>query len=110
MFDVFKKSKDKLASVTDELIIDIYANSEADGLIILIDRPFRKKLLSLELNLKTNSLIFQFDGEKKDLGSPLKNELIPFFTSRQEVHIFHMDIETKQPLEGWTVPLYIIEK
>ena len=63
MFDVFKKLNER-GSVTDELLIDIYASPELRGLAILIDRPFRKTLQKLELDLNDGHLIFVFEGEK----------------------------------------------
>ncbi|MCB1592918.1 MAG: hypothetical protein KDI90_10765 [Alphaproteobacteria bacterium] len=109
MFDVFKKLNER-GSVTDELLIDIYASPELRGLAILIDRPFRKTLQKLELDLNDGHLIFVFEGEKKDLGTPLKEDLVPFFLERDRVKFNVMDMETLTPVESFIVPLSVREK
>lgn len=98
------------ASITDELLIDIYANEKLRGLAILIDRPFKKKLQKLELDLNDNHLIFIFDGERKDLGTPLKSELVPFFMEREQVKFNVMDMNTLQAKESFMIPLSVTEK
>jgi hypothetical protein len=107
MFDVFKKSNSR-ASVTDELLIDIYANKKMRGLAILIDKPFKKKLRRLELDLNDHHLIFIFDGEKKDLGTPLKDELVEFFLEREQVKFNIMDMQSLTAKESFMIPLKII--
>lgn len=110
MFDVFKKSN-RRPLITDELLIDIYANAKMRGLAILIDRPFKKKLQRLELDLNNNYLIFVFDeGDKKDLGTPLKDELVPFFIEREQVKFNIMDIKTLAAKESFMVPLKLINE
>lgn len=101
-------SRPKRASIRDDLIIDIYANPAVDGLAILIDRPFKSPLLRFELNIDTKDLIFVFKDEKKDLGMPLKDQLVPFFTRRGIIEVYQVDMKTKDALDGWRVPLKII--
>lgn len=108
MFDVFKKTNARRASVTDELLIDIYANKKMKGLAILIDRPFQKKLRRLELDLEDHHLIFIFDDEKKDLGTPLKDELVEFFLDREQVKFNIMDMQSLTAKESFMIPLKII--
>ena len=110
MFDIFQKINKKRRPITDDLLIDIYANPTLHGLAILIDRPFSKNLNRLELDLNSNDLIFVFDDEKKDLGEPLKAELLESFCEREKVKICQMNMETKEPLESYMVPLTVIEK
>ncbi len=110
MFEVFKKTNAR-RSVRDELIIDIYGNEEVRGLAILIDREFERQLLELELDLNDDSLIFHFDGgEQKDLGVPLKEDLIPRFLEREEVKFCVMDMPTKMPIEQFMIPLTVTEE
>lgn len=108
MFDVFKKTNSRRASVTDELLIDIYANKKVRGLAILIDQPFKKKLRRLELDLDDHHLIFVFDDEKKDLGTPLKEELVEFFLEREQVKFNIMDMQSLTAKESFMIPLTII--
>ena len=107
MFEVFKKANQRL-SVRGEVLIDIYASTEVNGLAILIDRPFQKKLQKLELDRKDNHLIFVFDAEKKDLGVPLKDDLVPFFLEREHIKFNIMDKQTLTLQESFMVPLSIL--
>jgi len=107
MFEIFKKAN-RRASVTGELMIDIYASPDVNGLAILIDRPFQKKLEKLELDLNDNHLIFVFEGEKKDLGVPLKADLLPFFLEREQIKFNIVDRESLSAKGSFMIPLNII--
>ena len=110
MFEVFKQTNAR-RSVRDELIIDIYGNEEVQGLAILIDRDFERELLGLELDLNDDSLVFHFEGgEEKDLGAPLKEDLIPRFLEREEVKFCIMDMKSKMPVEQFMIPLSVTEE
>jgi hypothetical protein len=95
-------------SIRGEVLIDIYASTEVNGLAILIDRPFQKKLEKLELDMKDKHLIFVFDAEKKDLGVPLKDDLVPFFLEREHIKFNIMDKQTLTLQESFMVPLNIL--
>ncbi len=109
MFDVFKKAN-RRASVTDELLIDIYASPDVNGLAIVIDRPFQKTLQRLELDLKDKHLIFVFDGEKKDLGVPLKSDLVPFFVDRQQIKFNIVEKESLTLINSFMIPFNVIDE
>ena len=94
-------------TIRDELLIDIYANPVMNEMVILIDRPFRETLTGLELAESTRNLLFVFGDTKRDLGDPLKEEIIPYFLKREEVEIYQMDMETRQPVNRLSVPLTI---
>ncbi|MCB1840943.1 MAG: hypothetical protein KDI61_11895 [Alphaproteobacteria bacterium] len=97
--------------MTDELMIDIYASPEMHGLAILIDKPFQKKLLRLDLDLRDAHLIFVFEGgEHKDLGEALKSDLVPFFQERQQVKFNIVNVDTLAVIESFMIPLSVIPK
>ena len=97
----------KPETVVDELIIDIYANPVLDSLVILIDRPFQSRLQKLVLHRKAASLEFVFEKGSKDLGAPLKKDILSYFLKRKSVEFFQMDMKTRQPVDGMVVPLEI---
>lgn len=94
-------------TINDELLIDIYANPILKTLVIVIDRPFEQELTGLELNRSDRNLLFIFGEEKRDLGDPLRENLLPFFEGRNEIEIYQMDMETKKPVNAIKVPLTI---
>ncbi len=92
-------------TVRDELLIDIYANPVENAVAILIDRPFASPLQELVFSEPSQSLTFRFEDGDKDLGAPLKDDIAAFFKDRQDIHVFVMDMNTKEPLDGMIVPL-----
>lgn len=94
-------------TITDELLIDIYANPILKTLTIMIDRPFERTLTGLELERASSRLFFVFEEEKRDLGDPLREGLIPFFLDRETVDICQMDVKTKKAVAVFSVPLTV---
>lgn len=94
-------------TITEELVIDIYANPVLNSLLILIDRPFRDTLTGLELDRVAGRLFFIFGEIQRDLGDPLNASLIPYFETRRAIEICQMDGQTRNPVRSWTIPLTI---
>lgn len=95
-------------SVLAEMLIDIYASKSHDQITILHDKVFDTKLIKLELSGNGNQLDFILeDNSKRPLGSPVSDDLMPYFQNVDEVTFCLVDVETKKPLDGQIVPLEV---
>jgi len=96
------------ASLLEEMVIDIYASTGRAEISILYDRPLRKTLLGVLVEQGTQNLFFVYeDGERQDLGLPLKDEIFNSFQKVETVSLFQMDMKTKKPVSGKSVPVLL---
>lgn len=83
-----------------DMTIDIYAGKTSGRITIMHDKPFHKELVGLEFDLKNKRLNFIFENEKKDLGAPLRDALVPFFTKADAANIVHVDLASRKFDDG----------
>lgn len=95
-------------TILAEMLLDIYASTKRDDVWIMHDKAFEKELVRLEFSAKDKKLDFVFKGEAtKNLGAPLKDDLVPHLKKMKEVTLYQIDATTKQPKNLLIVPLTI---
>ena len=94
-------------TILSQMVIDIYANKTQGEVTILHDRPFEKPLKSLALDRDGGLEFVYADGARRALGVPLKADIAALMRKTVQVQVFQMDMKTKQPVAGMTVPLAV---
>ena len=93
-------------SVLRHMMIDIYASKKTHEVWILHAPQFDPDIIKFEFTAKTALLTFVFeDGEKKDLGAPLRDVLVTSFKQVEEASLFLVDMDTKKVIGGKVVPI-----
>jgi hypothetical protein len=89
-----------------EMRIDIYSDKESGDVWIWHDAPFDPPVSSLEFTVKEQKLVFVFeDGTKKYLGAIIRKELVPYFQKSEEISFAEVNMETKQAVDLFQVPI-----
>lgn len=97
-------------SIMAEMHLEMHASKVRDQITILHDKEFEVELERLELLYSEKQLIFIFeDGQERNLGGYVNDELLPYFREVNQAAFFLIDPETKDPLSGQIIPLSIID-
>jgi len=101
------QTKFPAGTILAEMKIDIYASKKRDDLWIMHDRPFDKEVTALEFEEENSNLVFIFGEERKSLGAPLRKALVNKIRLVEQIALYQMDFETKQPLAAVMLPLTV---
>jgi hypothetical protein len=90
------------------LKLDLLVNAEA-RIIIMHNRPFRRRLSWIEFNLNSSKLDFVMsDGKVRDLfGLPVDPQIAAYMQNAYQILMVLVNDETGEPEEGFFVPLII---
>jgi len=95
------------ASEEDPLFLEVAIKE--DGRVVLFhNKLFKNELSWLEFDLSTNELDFVLDdGEIRDLGLPLKQEVAKHMQNSHQILMVLLDDKTGEAKEGNYIPLII---
>lgn len=78
-------------SVLTEYRLDIYAGTQNGEISIFHEGTFHAALTGFEYDSALNALYFLFEGDdKRYLGAPLRQELIPYFMKEAVIGVFEV--------------------
>ena len=95
-------------TIMAEMLLEMHASAEPDQITILHDKEFTSDLDHFELLYKEKQLLFIFeDDSEKNLGGLVNDDLLPHFRKVNDVAVFQIDPDTREPLNGQIIPLTI---
>lgn len=94
-------------TILASMLIDIYASKERDDVWIMHSEPFEEELQYLEINPAAKSLDFIFKDGTKNLGAPLRDELVKAFQKVGKIMLYQIDMATKKPQSATEVDVKI---
>ena len=97
-------------TILAEMLIDIYASKKRNAVTILHDKPFDPPLTGLEFDPVARHLDFIFPANRREMGAPLREELVPYFKKSRMVTFFLVDPQTKMALSDMRIPMKIVER
>ena len=97
-----------LPSILDEMTADLVLNREDGKITILHDTPFDDVLMSFEYLEKRGTLLFRFQNKTQTFGKALYDEFAEFMRKNDIISVLHIDMETKEVIEGLEVPLKVV--
>ena len=100
-------------SLKSKMRIELFTSDAKREAGIIMDRPFGQKMSHIELVEVEKRLHFIFEGDVWghavwDLGNPLHDLTISILKDHSSLGLVQIDLETKQPLSTFQVPLKVI--
>ena len=89
----------------DDMIIHIYANTVLKTMAILVSQPVSRRLTKLEFDMSDQCLTMVVNGERRDICKEVDKDVLPLLFGRNTIDVFQIDMDTKEPVNGFKAPL-----